>query len=56
MIHGNGLTIVPLFIYLIDLFYRLYLVKKINKLKWNVTYSILSNDILKIEILDIFYS
>lgn len=52
MIHGNGLTIIPLFIYLIDLFYRLYLVKKINKLKWNINYSILSKDIIKIEILD----
>jgi NADPH oxidase len=52
MIHGNGLTIIPLFIYLIDLFYRLYLVKKINKLKWNVNYSILSKDIIKIDILD----
>ena len=50
MLHGNGLTIYILIIYLFDLFYRIYLVKKITKLKLDITYSLVDDNIIKIEI------
>jgi NADPH oxidase len=52
MMHGNGLVICPVIVYLIDLIYRIYLVKKINNLKLDIKYEIVSHDLIKIEIID----
>lgn len=52
MFHSNGYILYVFILYLLDMFYRIYLINKIKNLQLHVEYSVISKNLIKLEIVD----